>query len=108
MSAASNTPTAEDFQRLALTVNSLIDNNAATAAADLALMISIIGNLSAHSANASETIRAIGVQAAGFLGPVLNSDKFPNDFKEAMKSRVDAIINKADETYGGKENSPVQ
>jgi hypothetical protein len=45
------------------------------------------------------------MQAADFLAPVLQSEKFPAEFKALMKSRIDAIIGKALETYATQEKS---
>ncbi|MFL9925034.1 hypothetical protein PQR62_12220 [Herbaspirillum lusitanum] len=100
-----SSPSIEEFQQLQKTVNSLVDNNAATAASDLALLISIIGHLSTSTANPSHSIQSIGMQAADFLAPVLQSEKFPAEFKALMKSRIDAIIGKALETYATQEKS---
>lgn len=98
---ASNPPSAEQFKALQDNHQALVQSFTATAGADIALLISLIGHIAEQSPDSAATIRSIGTVASQMLEPVLKSDSYPQVFKDIIASRIESII-------GGAQNNFVK
>jgi len=92
-------PSAEEFHALQESHQALVQTFTGTAGADIALFISLIGHVAENSPDSAATIRSIGTVASQMLAPVLQSEQYPQVFKDIMTSRIESIIDGAQRNF---------